>query len=389
MADRLISIGKGESVASIEKYYRSFATTESLVDLKLPQKLAYGGAFAILPALLQFVGTWSRLSNAGSLRFYVPFEDTTGIEKTLQYPLGLVATYMARSLGGRGSPQDRASVLPHAANLVNAMYSGDLANTLKGQGVFLGCFAGARHEFLIPFYQQPRESGLRGTSDFEKLTKDVLAVSDRSFRQFSSDAVVRSIATVIRELIENTNDHASTDSEGRSYDWEYPNVRGLFARKTTLSADGRKDIFSGDSDGSFSYLRTLLDSTGSSAELLELSVFDFGPGIARRRLSRSSEAPNLDSISIREEEELVTASFRLGASSKLEKGTGVGLDSVVRCLGELKAFMRLRTGRLSLRQDFARESSEFAPHHELPNHPRRSLVAGTSFSLLIPLSLRN
>jgi len=383
---KLISVKTGDSLQKIESYCLSIEKRKSTVDIKLPRHMAYGGTLAIMPALLQFIGTWARSPKAGNLRFYVPFNDEAALDRVLTTPQGLVAAYMAR--GFSDSDVDRASLLRRASPMVRAMYSGDLKNTYKGQGVFLACFSGATNEYLIPFYQRPNIHGLRGTADFYKLTRSIARTCDWQFSNKVHHDVLQDISDLIRELVENANDHATFDETGRPYSWVCPSVRGLIARKTKIDSRGRKDVFQGDSSSSFSYLRTLLTSDQNSVSFLELTVFDLGPGIAKRWLAFEGKTPSLTTIDIAEEESIVRSVFEPGRSSKREGGTGLGLDAVVKSLTKLRAFVRLRSGRLCLRQDFSATPAVFDPEHDGFDCAQMSEVVGTTFSIMIPISLR-
>ena len=66
----------------------------------------------------------------------------------LENPHGLIAAYMSSEITGElGKILDKNTLLRHAENQVDAMYAGNLNDTLKGPGVFLACFAGAKKEW--------------------------------------------------------------------------------------------------------------------------------------------------------------------------------------------------------------------------------------------------
>ena len=93
-----ISIKKGESLQSIEDHYSLLFGEPTEIGIRLPKAIAYGGSFGILPALLQFVGSWARSEKAGEMRFYSSSTHADAIVSAVANPLGLVATYMAPAI---------------------------------------------------------------------------------------------------------------------------------------------------------------------------------------------------------------------------------------------------------------------------------------------------
>lgn len=379
-----ITIKSGTSFSDIERLYDILENSGTSINLKLPLKLAYGGAFGIGSALIQLIGSWSRSPLLGSLISYSSPSGDIIFEHMLENPHGLIATYMSRKIIGK-QKIDRTNLLRHAEKRVEAMHAGKLKNTIKGPGVFLACFAGAKKEFLLPFYKHPDTSGVRGTSDFLHLTEDILFSCDHKFKDSMPSDWLKNIAVLIRELFENTNDHATQDEKNRNFTWIYPNVRGLLARKTIIYSGERLDIFK-DGASALAFSKLLTRSAKSSVPMIEITVFDFGPGIAKRYLSVQEPLRELIKIPVDEERKIVIDAFSLGSSTKKGNGVGVGLDSVVKSLGRLDAFIRLRTGRLCLWQDFSRGTQDIDLVHYFPKRQELACATGTTFSILIPVN---
>ena len=383
-----LTIETRTSFSDIERLYSLLENSDTPLNLKLPLKLAYGGTFGIESALFQLIGSWARSSSSASLTSYPSPSGDNIFEKMLENPHGLIAAYMSREIiGSQGKIIDRENLLQHAKERVDSMHAGKLNDTLRGPGVFLACFAGASREFLRPFYQRPDTSGVRGTSDFSYLTGDILYSCDHKLLESMPQERLKNIAVLIRELFENTNDHAAQDENNRDFTWAYPNVRGLFARTTTLHR-GKPRSFTMFKDPAsvMAFSKRFLQSTKSSLSMVELTVFDFGPGIAKRYLSIQKPLRELAKVPIGEERMIVKEAFSLGSSTKKGSGVGVGLDSVVKSLGKLNAVVRLRTGRLCLRQDFSRGTKELDLVDYFPQRAQLACAAGTTFSILIPLS---
>ena len=378
-----LAIKSGTAFSDIEEFYGLLERNKTQINLKLPRKLAYGGTIGIGTAVNQLIGSWSRSPLSASLISY-PSISGNNFVKMLEYPHGLIAAYMSREIiGAQGAKIDRTELLKHATERIESMSSGDLNNTLKGPGVFLCCFAGARNEFLRSLYQQSNTSGIRSSSDFIHLTRKIINSCDETLSEKIQPLWLKDIAVLVRELFENTNDHAVQDENNRDFTWTYPNVRGLLARKTILSSSGRKDIFK-DHRSAIAYSHLLLNSTEKHLPMIELTVFDFGPGIARRYLSVYDPQKKLEEIPVEKEREIVENAFKLNVSTKNGSGVGIGLDSVVKSLGKLNAYIRLRTGRLCLWQECNPKTKELKLENFYPKQPQLACATGTTYNILIP-----
>jgi len=289
----------------------------------------------------------------------------------------------------KGNVLKKSEVLAQAASYIEAMQTSRFRETMNSRGAILACFAGARNEFLIPLYERPDVQGVRGIRDFELLTQRIINCCAPSTLRRLPEADIQTISLLIRELFENTNDHATTDEFGREYCWDYPNVRSIIAKYIAFNPNDTSSVNTlSDAPHHMFYQKALLDYTATRIiDFLEVTVIDSGPGIAKRWLSHVDPNTYAEDILIDEEEKLVREAFKLGKTTKNIRGTGVGLDTVIKSLVKLKAFLQLRTGRLCLYQNFSDNSKqEFAPSHLLSNRKKLPRTVGTSFSILIPLS---
>jgi hypothetical protein len=129
--------------------------------------------------------------------------------------------------------------------------------------------------------------------------------------------------------------------------------------------------------------------------LLELSIFDSGPGFAAKM---AREELGL-SVSLDKEFELVNRCFLKNKTSISEQGYGMGLPRVMRVLKEHGGFLGLRTGRLSLSRFFDPASPDRASKlntHDLTLTDsetssgvltRKGSIAGASVTIFLPLGL--
>ncbi len=385
----MISLNSNLTLIEIEDLYLKLQS-EKPIDVRLPEHLKQGGGFGITSAIIQFIATWSRSNRENKLLPYNQIIGALSYAKLLHQPHGLTACYLAPNLvDSKGNNLRKSEVLAQAIPYIEAMQTSKLRETMNGRGAILACFAGARNEFLLPLYERPTSEGLRGIKDFELLTQQLINCCDPSALRCLPEAHIQTISLLIRELFENTNDHATSDECGKEYYWEYPNVRSIIAKYITFNpndADSIKTL--SDVPHRLFYQKALLDYTATKIiDFLEVTVIDNGPGIAKRWLSHVSPKDKIENISIDSEEKLVREAFELGKTTKNISGTGIGLNTVIKSLVKLKALLRLRTGRLCLYQSFSGNSKQvFAPSHWLNNRKELPRTVGTSFSILIPLS---
>lgn len=374
------------SLVQLEGVCESIDDAREQTDVFIPKHLSFGGAFGISIALSQVIAKWARHSNRGSLTVARTKSHSSDFDGLALYPHGLISMFMSQEFIDKNEPIDRDEVLKLATPTVESMNNYRFDQTQKGQGVFLSCFSGTRNEFLKPLYSRPTtEKGLRSTGDFRSLIRKLLESSDAKFVKKSNDGTINSLASLIFELIENTNDHGTKSEDGFTFDYKNPNARGVLVKKVVIGKGQNVPALTADRKTAIWSTRALLNTNHASSNRLEVSVFDFGMGIARSRLHAKGLNTRLEEISFHEEEKLVKSSFTLGVTSKQESGAGSGLDTAVKCLVELGASIRLRTGRLCYWQDFTKSKERFDPIHFIEEKPLLSDVPGTLFTILIPL----
>ncbi len=392
----MISFSPEATLSDIEGRYAEIISASGQ-SLQLPTQFSDRAGIGVLPAISQFIATWVRAQPEGRL---FPPPNANSFDELVRQPHGLIAVYMAPHLtDGSGHQLNRNEALRKARSVVDAMQSGRLQETTSDSSVFLASFAGARNEFLLPLYALPTtDGGLRGTSDFEQLTRDIVNACGSQLLQLAEERDLKAISSLLIELFENTNDHATKDVGGRRYDWTYPNVRAIGAKHISIaSVEDAKVALKGDPLHQLYFGKALLKKPTldkstrketAQTDFLEIAVTDGGPGIASRWLADKEPNRILEDTSIDEELAMVRSAFEFGASSKVEGGTGIGLDAALRSLGRLRALFRLRTGRLCLYQDFGNSDAGFSPSRWTLGGEQLSLATGTAYSILIPISLQ-
>lgn len=123
-----------------------------------------------------------------------------------------------------------------------------------------------------------------------------------------------------------------------------------------------------------------------SGGVLELSVFDGGPGLVRRLRGAS----DFTSLSLPDERAACLECFNKHITSSGIPHRGIGLYASMRELHHLGGFIRLRTGRLSLYRNLFEDpfhEGDPASFADWPTHGGQPCadVAGTVLTFIIPI----
>ncbi|MFM0390987.1 hypothetical protein [Paraburkholderia phytofirmans] len=389
----MISFPNTTSLKNIEAAYEMLQ--ESAV-LRLETNLRFGGNVGVPGSLMQFLAAWSRTVKHPTLRPYGRGA-TDAPEALAKEPYGMAAAYFSEIIETNGgAPLSTREALASAVPRIMSMQDGSFRSTMHGRGAFLCCFARAKNEFLIPLYSRPEVGAVRSREDFVNLTSRLIASCAPTTGQKMPESSRIALGTLLYELFRNTDEHATTDERGRPYG---KSVRAVMAKFISYEA---KDAaaYLGEEDPSLAFFlmhnianrHKYANAEGKQVaskqtSLLELTVVDTGPGLARRWLSRHGhDADEIGSLSIEQEVSLVQKCFELHATTKSTAGSGGGLSHVLRTLQQLNAYLRLRTGRVCLTQDFSspRATVSFEPKHWLKDRPELPMTAGACYSIVVP-----
>lgn len=127
-------------------------------------------------------------------------------------------------------------------------------------------------------------------------------------------------------------------------------------------------------------------SEQGSKHLLEISVFDTGPGMALRWLSDTNVSTSYNEISSQLELETVYTCFKKHATTKSNPFVGEGLSMALSAMRKLESLVLIRTGRMSLYQDFlSSDNDAFSPHYRHGKSNELQVIAGTSITICFPV----
>lgn len=372
--------------------------------LWMPVKLSHGGALGAAPQAVQAIATWAQGQTNRVLQLAHPYGSSVDTQNRFARTLpGMTALYFAERVESGQASQSRFDALKAVAPLVKAMDEGDLRSTVRGQAVALVCFAGARSEFLNPLYSKSEPDNVRGITDFRKLLKGLLQTMSGGLASQLDGPQLGLLSSLVYQLFLNTDQHGASDVFGRRYE---AGARGIAVKLTSINHPSELIELAGDDVPLKSYLakstvprnRDKVLEGGRAApreagfarpiRFIELSVFDTGPGMGLRWLSKKSDAQSYADFSVADELDAVRECFEKHATTKSVQNAGVGLSTAVNAMGKLSAFMTLRTGRMSLYQDFSTgvAQSDFSPKPRRPKGQAAPQIAGTGYTVCFRVS---
>lgn len=222
---------------------------------------------------------------------------------------------------------------------------------------------------------------LRARQEFDRVADLILAATmPDGLEQREGETLRDSIVDALYELFRNTDEYARRDERG---DRARVSVRGIHARRHGVSRSALAGMVS-TSAPLAAYCERLQPRTDRhQIQLLEISVFDTGPGYAPHWLGRP-----LAEIDPADELAAIRTCFEKHATRKATATSGMGLCTVVDVLRRGDGFMRLRTGRQSLYADLGADAGR--NYGDPPNlRPWRNMrmapASGTLFTFMMPL----
>lgn len=213
--------------------------------------------------------------------------------------------------------------------------------------VMLMCVDSRPKDFPHQLYRDYLSGEVVGWDDYDFVVKGLIrSVANGHQLLKLSD----SVSTIFHELFKNTHDHARIGIDGRIIG---DSVRSIYARYYPESKLGHITQKISSSSERVSpldwYIQTIMkDKSLGVNGFLELSVFDMGPGLAAKWLSKSE----LD-CGGKEQYDAVISCLGKGNSSVQRNGRGFGLWNVLQALKSQKGFIRIRTNKVHAYRQYA------------------------------------
>jgi hypothetical protein len=379
-----MQLSSSMTIAVAEDFLRR-VEAGSVGDLWIPTRgkhQAAGGEAAFVQAL----ATWANTAHPAPLITYAQGpEDKIQIDRLIRRLYGLVSILVADTIMSIRK-SDLTEILQHAAlGRLATLQSESPEGGSRGPQLEIVCIDHLAQSYPKSFYLRDQEdvSQVKKLPAFNKFAEAVVSELVPDMSDSLKDRFVYAFGGVLHELFRNTDEHGRANDRG---DVPAKSVRGFHARRHSISPETLVAL-TADSAPLAEYCRRLRPprATNRDIQLIELSVFDTGPGMAASLASQP-----LDTISSEEELNLVSRCFLENVSRKSLSSAGLGLPMVIDLLRERNGFLRLRTGRLALFCDLGLEGQRaFGEPPDLREWFECGInsapVAGTLFTLMFPL----
>lgn len=383
---------------SFDEFESSLRQARKERKMRLPSQIKHIGFWGLEAALIQLIITWARSHKEPVIKSYINDTDTESRTNQLgdlgTRLYGISALYLAAQVTtGQDTDISKREYASHCSDVLKLMDMCDIhssesvnrtypKNVGKVAAQFI-CLHGSLHEFQRSLYNGASRSEAIGRSEFKAIVKSAL-LGDKNFTRFlrKKTESLGSLANLLYELFQNTNDHAYEMLDGKTSFLK--NVRAI-SLKSHADMFERKDLDAMNSNNRrfndyLEYCTKMFKSEGlETHRFLELSIVDGGLGLAQRFTGTA-----LAKLTQKEEKEITVACFKDGVSSKGSESRGEGLDEVWKALCELNGFIRIRTGRLCLFQVF--HDKEVSDQRAFSNWSKAPLAhaEGTAVTVIIP-----
>ena len=397
-----LQIKRSDGIAEFEALLRKPSTFQKA--LLIPNDIDVGGGIGTATAYTQFLLTWARKSSLRTIKTYLALDDETAFTQFTDRVHGLSAAYFSKRLlsvkAGKKRNDLRDRVLQSARPRIEAMSRGDLAETGRGREIEFIFVEGARNQFHGSLYsREPTPTELMDRQCHGELIRsnrelsamlarccDHLNVTKHFEKKLQkADVVFGSnfvFGSMLSEVFKNTAEHGFLGVDGGQLDLNLRCIRiaaTLIARKrlveTTVSSVAAQEVAK-------RYFSNVADDPSQQSpdfvRMLEVSIFDSGPGFASTIEKRSDVA--LDS-----QKEAVAKCFRKHHSAKAARRAGEGLANVLDVIHALHGFLRVRTS--SVEAFYAADLGD--PNQIDPNsfvHGGLPSVDGSVVTICIPIT---
>jgi hypothetical protein len=389
-----INIKNNTSYSDIENNYRLLKTHPN-ADLYLPADIK-GKQLGIYTEIIQLIITWSRISKG---KIYVHYDSkTSDLNTKIDVMFNRFWNFVAGCMGYKNGIylSDNINISNQVAKVIKERitFLNLNNNWQKGSNSFISAIQHSATPFPSALYFS--NGNLKPKNEVIELSKNILSDISKSYSKYSSTSVVdyykELIGEIIFELIENTHFWSQSNFEDKTFE---TGIRGLMislhhGNKEELLKNCKDDLSLSD------YFTNLITNEEVENNIIELSVFDSGSGLASRWLKKdinefSTEDEIYDAII-----DCLVKENTSDKSSNYERG--FGLFNMMKLLGTRKGYLKLRTNGLKLIRDFNKDSFNESKvsskedynldnwHISQNNSNSLYRTAGTMFSIFIPTS---
>jgi hypothetical protein len=360
----VIEVSSSSTVADFETALADIAAAPADADLLLTRKQKWRFV-AGTAAQLQLLTTWRRECPKGRVRIHAHAEMEASdldrvLENFVETDRGAIAASVA-DIWTRAGDEDLSDRAREVADARLEALQADPAGHVKGRRILGLCLDDSPFEAPLSFYF-PKTPGstatLRGVEDFHTFAKAALERVWRGAGGSGIDPLRKPDSTALGnlffELFDNTHQWAQKDAGGKSYPHR-SSARGIRIEGHGFDEDEEQEMLA-EQPSLVAYLaRPAMRLRDGRRRLVEATIFDSGPGIAAREL-KSMERTSGQQPSIADEQVALHRCLEKHFThDRSGRRRGIGLHAALSALSDLKSFLWIRSGRLSLYRDFIAE----------------------------------
>lgn len=385
-------VNRKSTIADVEFLIRELKNSPEDRDLLLPNWLdnrELGGTIA----MIQLIATWSHTCPRGRVRVHVQDDDEPDqvervVDRFLTLDHGFLASQLSDEITNRNGRRSlRSTAHGHIKDRLRSMDQVESAR--RGSKVLLAAVDGTVHDRPPTLYQPSAgaEPEVRTDDGFHRLAEELQkAIRIRTRGDDQTEVQTEDLSRLLHELFSNTHTWARQDALNKTYE---KSVRGIRIEGHNLNA---REIAAavGQQATVAAYMERARSKFGDRQHMVELSVFDCGPGLAARQLSPQGVL----FPSVTDEITAIDRCLSKHFTTSNEETKGQGLHRVLQTISELKGFLTLRTGHLRLYRDFIENPyrpedgngtslmQAWNPDEELTE---LAMAAGAFYTLLYPV----
>ncbi|MHB8283510.1 MAG: class I SAM-dependent methyltransferase [Caulobacteraceae bacterium] len=340
-------------------------------------------------AFVQALATWGNRAQPATLKTYASGAGDVQLERLVSRLYGLVSIILADAVQAKDGSDLTAEFRQLGTGRLDALQVADPRAESRGPQIEVLCADHLARSFPASLYDVDED----GVASVKRLpafntfvTRQVLgATIPAELRQALRPGTAQALGTALHELFRNTDEHGRGDDRGNV---RRKSVRGVHARRHAITPEALAEL-AASSKPLADFCERLMPARANNAQvqLIELAVFDSGPGLAA-----SLTGEPLGSLGFDRELESTIACFGKSVSRKQSSSSGLGLPNIIDALRRQRGFLRLRTGRTALYCDLSIEPNTpfgVAPalQHWFGGGGQVPYVVGSLFTLLFPLEI--
>lgn len=392
----MIVVPKELQIRNVDGFLNKIQTNQD--DLLIPV-MAKASFFGGLASAIQLANTWGRLSGNRKLIFQSSGDDVDSLlEKIIDSPYKFSAALMAKNIELRVGEKalDIKKALYQKAKASIEHQSNNQHGSQRGGICSFSFVDHSTKGFDKNFYTLSEYNKPSPRSE-QQVSQVIQAMMNKSLRTTGgatfSDHSYSLLGRIFSELFNNTHEHGSREFHRDK--WIKPAVRSIYTKSLHFNNDAGTNNMASGAKAIATYIKSLRKYDLEKGRYLEMGIVDSGLGFYKRWQSDHSEKHDEHSPTINEEYEIFEKCFTFRRTSSFESHKGMGLPEVMDKLSELKGFMKVRSGRLSLYRDFITSPYNLGEPSELYDWDKNTSgqekltifpdTVGVAITILIPL----